>query len=163
MKNKVYFFAVCSAALLYSCSGSMNPAKLMSKKWALESVKGKMFDAAMAQMDAMKKAMDTTKDSMSKATMKASIDSYNKGMADLSKNTLTCNGDGTCQMHTVGMGQEKDLKGKWNLIDDGKKVVMTEDGNPKADTATVMELTADKMTIGLPDGQGGTMSYTYKS
>jgi hypothetical protein len=163
MKNKVKFFLFIGAgtmALLYSCSGSMNPAKLFSKKWQFESLKSKAYDDQMALAQKM---MDTTKDSNVKAQIKQRMDMGNAQMEAMKSMALTCNGDGTCETSVTMMGQSMVTKGKWVLIADGKKVVITDDKSPKADTLNIDELTADKMTVSKSDGQGGTASMTYKS
>lgn len=163
MKNKIYLFAICSAAFLYSCSGSMNPAKMFSKKWQFESAKGKALDDEMARIATIQKSMDTIKDSATKVMMKQSVDMANAGMDAMKSMVLTCNGDGTCETSATVMGQQSTSKGKWALIADGKKVVITEEKNPKPDTMDIVELTADHMTVSGPDGRGGTVSMTYKS
>lgn len=153
------FIAISAVAFFYACSGS-DSSKLFVKKWQLESIKSKAYDDQMAMAQ---KAMDTTKDSAAKAMMKQQIDMQAKYMEEMKKMTLTCNMDGTCEISMSMMGQQSTSKGKWALIDGGKKVVMTDDKNPKADTLNVDELTSDKMTVSGNDGKGGTMSMTYKS
>lgn len=163
MKNKMrfpLFIAISAVAFFYACSGSMDPSKLFVKKWQLESFKSKAYDDQMAMAQ---KAIDTTKDSATKAMMKQQLDMQTKAMEDMKKMTLTCNVDGTCEVSMSMMGQQNTTKGKWTLIDGGKRVVMTDEKSPKADTLNVDELTGSKMTVSGPDGKGGTVSMTYKS
>jgi len=163
MKNKMtsLFVAICATAFLYSCNGGMNPAKMFVKKWQVSSIKSQAFDDQMAMAQ---KAMDTTKDSASKAMAKQTIDMGKMTMDAMKQMTLTCNGDGTCETSMNMMGQQKTQKGKWALIDDNKKVVLSgENPGDKADTMNITELTADEMTVTHADGKGGVISMTYKS
>jgi hypothetical protein len=163
MKNKMtsLFVAVCATAFLYSCNGGMNPAKLFVKKWQVSSIKSQALDDKMAMLQ---KAMDTAKDSAMKARIKENINDQNMGMEAMKKMVLTCNGDGTCEQAMEIMGQKQSNKGKWALIDDNKKVVLSGDANPgRTDTLDITELTADEMTVTHADGKGGVITMTYKS
>jgi hypothetical protein len=162
MKNKTtsLFVAVCATAFLYSCNGSMNPAKLFVKKWKTSSVTSPAYDAQMA---IAQKAMDTIKDSARRAALKQNIDFSKMRMDAMRTMVLTCNGDGTCETTLNFMGQAKTQKGRWALIDDNKKVVLGGEGSDKSDTLDITELTADGMTVTHTDGKGGVITMTYKS
>lgn len=160
------FLALGAMVALYSCKGGSDTNKLFSKKWQLDDFKSKAFDDQVAMLQ---KTADTAKDSMTKASVKQQQDMMNNMVQAMKQSTLTCNMDGTCEMSSSMMGQTKTDKGKWMLIDDGKKVVLTSDQvppgskGPKSDTLNVVELTAEKMTVSGPDGRGGTVSMTYKA
>jgi hypothetical protein len=155
MKTKVLFIAVCSVIALYSCSGSLNPAKLFTKKWQLESIKSKAMDDRMAQL---KMEADTTKDSTMKAMDLQQIQSQG-AMTEMLKNmTFEYRGDGTYQTSVSVFGQTQNSNGKWTLIADGKKVITTDDKG-KIDTMTINKMTSDTLIVSSSDN---TISMTFK-
>lgn len=155
------FIIACASVALYSCSGSKNPSKMFVKKWQMESFKSKSFDDRMAML---KQAMDTTKDSMARAYIQAQLDNVPKMMEAMKKTVLSCNLDGTCDISSPDMtGKISSTKGKWALIEEGKKVVMTQDQNPRPDTLDIEELTSDTLKVSVPDEKGGKTIITYKS
>jgi hypothetical protein len=160
-KNLVLFVSVCAVIALYSCkSGGSDTSKMFVKKWQIESFKSKAFDDQMAQVQKM---MDTTKDSNMKAQIGQRLQMQQSSMEEMKKTVLTCNADGSCEISMSMMGQNKVSKGKWALVADGKKVVISDSTNPKPDTMNIVELTSEKMTVGGPDGKGGMMYTTFKS
>ena len=164
MKKKMrfsLFIIACSAAFLYSCSGSMNPSKLFVKKWQMADFKSKAFDDQIAMM---KQALDTTKDSMTRVYIQDRLQAVPKMMDAMKKTVLTCNVDGTCDIASPDMtGKVSSTKGKWSLIDNGKKVVMSQDQHPTPDTLDIEELTSDTLKVSVSDMKGGKTIITYKS
>ena len=148
--------AVALIASISSCGGGMK--KNLTKKWQMtlsqadqDTMKAKT-DRANAEMKAMDDsiaAYPKPKDSLKvkefqshKDMIKAFMPSDE--MMDMSKNTVEFMEDGSVVMNM--MGQE--MKGKWSLLESDKKLVMTKDGDEKSDTSMIIELTADKMTLG---------------
>lgn len=162
IKKRISFLAIaCAAAFLYSCSGSMNPAKLFVKKWQMQSFKSKTFDDQIAMM---KQALDTTKDSMTRAFIKARLDGIPKMMDAMKKTVLTCNLDGSYDMASPDMtGKMSETKGKWALIAENKKVVMTDGQHPTPDTLDIESLTSDTLKVSVTDMKGGKTVITYSS
>ena len=152
-----------SVVVLYSCTGG--PSKMIVKKWQFESIKGKAFDDMMAQVNKMKSSLDTIKDSTMKAMATRNVAASAKMMDDMKNMTMTFNADGTCESYEPDMmsGQMKTIKGKWMLTTDGKTMVRTMEGAPKADSLGLDEVSADKMVVSGNDGQGGKIIMTYKA
>ena len=165
MKKKKGFSLLviaCSAAFLYSCSGSMNPSKIFVRKWQMQSFKSKAFDDHIAMI---KQTLDTTKDSTLKAYLQKQLDQVGVMMSSMKKTMLTSNVDGTCEIDAPNpmTGQMAVTKGKWLLIEGGKKLVMTENQNPRPDTLNIEKLTSDTLVFSIPDGKGGKVIQTYSS
>lgn len=138
----------------------MNPTRMFVKKWQMDSFSSKSMDDQVATM---RKALDTTKDSATRAMIKMNLDRWPQQLADMKKTIMTTNMDGTFNMNVTSMGQSMDMKGKWALTADGKKVVLSDDKNPKPDTLEIQRLTGDKMTLVAPDSRGGKVYITYKA
>jgi VCBS repeat-containing protein len=160
MKTKTLsvLFAVSAMVTLFSC-GSGDIGKLFVKKWQLESFKSKAFDDQMASL---KMQADTTKDSSTRAMLQSSLQMQSAMIEGLKSSTLEYRLDGTYETSVSMMGQTQTEKGKYTIADGGKKVITTSD-KQKVDTITISEMTADKMTVTVPDGKGSTVSITYKA
>ncbi|HXB11990.1 MAG TPA: hypothetical protein VNZ45_08400 [Bacteroidia bacterium] len=160
-KSLVLFVSLCAVAALYSCkSGGSDSSKMFVKKWQIESFKSKDMDDRMAMAQKM---MDTIKDSSMKAQMASQLKMQQSTMEDMKKTVLTCNADGTCEISMNMMGKQTTNKAKWTMTPDGKKVVLSDSTSPKPDTMNIVELTSEKMTVGGPDGKGGTVYTTFKA
>jgi len=155
--NKIFaVFVVCLGVVLYSCSGSLNPARLFTKKWQLQHIKSKAMDERMAQL---KVQADTTKDSAMKAMAVQQLQAQSVMMDMLKNTTFEYRGDGTYQSSIAFMGQTQTITGKWTLINDGKKVITTDDKG-KADTLTINKMTNDSLTVSSSDN---TVSMTFSA
>ncbi len=64
------------------------------------------------------------------------------------------------------MGKSETKGGKWSLTADGTKLLSTEkksDGVEKTDTLSIKELTADKLVLLTPEGNGSDATVTMKA
>jgi VCBS repeat-containing protein len=160
MKTK--FFSVllltCVSVTFFACGGA-DLGKMFVKKWQIESIQSKAMDDQMAQL---KMVADTTKDSTAKAMAQGNYKMM-QGMIDgIKGSTLEYRLDGTYEQNMNMMGQTQTEKGKYTVIDGGKKVITTSD-KQKVDTLSITEMTSDKMVVSMSDGKGSTVAVTYKS
>ncbi|HTB07521.1 MAG TPA: VCBS domain-containing protein [Bacteroidia bacterium] len=158
MKTK--FFSVllltCVSVTFFACGGA-DLGKMFVKKWKLESIQSKAMDDQMAQL---KMVADTTKDSAAKSMAQANYKMMTGMLDGIKGSTLEYRLDGTYESNMTMMGQTQTEKGKYSIADGGKKVITTSD-KQKVDTISITEMTAEKMTVTMPDGKGSTVSITY--
>jgi hypothetical protein len=121
MKKIISILFAAAVVTLVACGGAKKSDMIVGS-WKLVDMKAPM---PKEFPDSMKAKME--------AQMKAQIDEMKKTASfDFSK-------DGTFTMKL--MNQEN--KGTWKLNDEGTKMTMTQEG--KSDTASVVELTANKL------------------
>lgn len=133
---------------------------MFAKKWQMQALHSKILDDQLAMMKAV---IDTTKDTALKAAAQQRLQSLPEMLAKVKQQSgMTYNKDGTCEIEQPGpTGEGITRKGKWVMIENGKKVLLTQGEMKDADTIAIDKLTEDTLILTMPDGEGGVTKVTY--
>lgn len=152
IKHVTRYMIMSFATFICSCNQNKVNLKMIEKKWKFDTVYSKDLDNYIADR---KRELDTTKNETVKKEMKHNVDML---FDNLLKTTLQFNEDSSMEEGLFVMGRAHQLKAKWLITDDGKKLIL--DVPPQKNDTIIIHRndTTTTITIAANEGEKDTFN-----